>query len=101
MLNTIKDDNETTTVSLIKTKLKGTGRDLIENESTISEIISKLRATVKGESVEVLTDKIMNTRQNNKAANTYCSEIENLTKSYISDGLSCELANKYSTQVVP
>lgn len=103
LLNTIKGDNEAIAVSLIKTKLKGTARNLIENEGTILEIISKLRATVKGESVEVLTAKIMNTRQNNKTANNYCSEIENLTKSlesaYISDGLSCELANKYSTQV--
>ena len=90
------------TVSLIKTKLKGNTRNLIGEESTIKDIINKLKLTVKGESVEVLSAKIMNTRQNNKTANTYCSEIENLTKSlknaYISDGLSCELASKYATQ---
>lgn len=103
LLNTIKDNHEATAVSLIKTKLRGGARNLISSEQTISEIINKLKCSIKGESVEVLTAKIMNTRQNNKTANTYCSEIESLTKSlenaYISDGLPCELANKYSTQV--
>ena len=96
MLNTIKGNNEATAVSLIKTKLKGTD-NLIDNEITISEII-------RGESLEVLTAKIMNNKQNNITGNAYNSEIENLTSSlenaYISDGLSCELANRYSTQVV-
>ena len=45
----------------------------------------------------------MNTKQNNKTANTYCVEIESLTKSlenaYISDGLTTDLASKYATQV--
>ena len=45
----------------------------------------------------------MNIKQNNKTANTYCIEIESLTKSLenpnISDGLSCELASRHSTQV--
>lgn len=103
LVESIKSTHEAIAVSLIKTKLKGNARNLINNESTISEIISKLNCSVKGESVEVLTAKIMNTKQNNKPANNYCNEIENLTKSlenaYISDGLSCELAGKYSTQI--
>lgn len=45
----------------------------------------------------------MNVRQNSKYANTYARELEDLTKSlenaYVSDGLTSDLANKYSTQV--
>lgn len=103
LVDSLKDTHEQVAVSLIKTKLKGTARNLINNESSIDEIISKLSSSVKGESVEVLTAKIMNVKQNNKSANVYCNEIESLIKSlenaYISDGLSCELANKYSTQI--
>lgn len=103
LIDSLKDTHEQVAVSLIKTKLKGTARNLINNESTISEIIDKLKISVKGESVEVLTAKIMNIKQNNKPANIYSGEIESLVKSlenaYISDGLSCDLATKYSTQV--
>lgn len=103
LVNSIKGEHESVAISLIKTKLKGNARNLINNESSITEIINKLTSSVKGESVEVISAKIMNIRQNNKSANTYCNEVEALTKSlesaYISDGLSCELATKYSTRV--
>lgn len=103
LIDSLKETHEQVAVSLIKTKIKGTARNLITTESTITDIISKLTSSVKGESVEVLSAKIMNIKQNNKTANIYCSEIESLTKllenAYISDGLSCDLANKYSTQV--
>lgn len=103
LVDSLKGTHEQVAVSIIKTKLKGTARNLIDNESSIAEIVNKLKNSVKGESVEVLSAKIMNIRQNNKPANVYCSEIESLVKSlestYISDGLSCELASKYSTQI--
>lgn len=102
LVEVIKGEHETVAVSLIKTKLKGNARNLIDTETTISEIITKLNRSVKGESVEVLAAKIMSIRQNNKPANSYCNEIEALTKNlenaYITDGLSAELASKYSTQ---
>lgn len=103
LLDTLKDTHEAVAINLIKTKLKGNARNLVENESTIQQIIGKLSSSVKGESVEVLSAKILNIRQNSKSANAYCSEIESLTRTlesaYISDGLSCELASKYSTQI--
>lgn len=103
LIDTLKGTHETVAITLIKTKLKGNARNLLENESTIQEVIGKLSGSVKGESVEVLSAKILNIKQNNKSANNYCSEIEALTKSlenaYISDGLSTGLATKYSTQV--
>lgn len=103
IINSIKDTHETIAVSLIKTKLKGNARNIISNETTIAQITQKLQTTVKGESVEVLTAKLMSVRQNSKSANAYCSEVENLAKSlenaYISDGLTSEIAGKYSTQV--
>lgn len=103
LVDSLKSSHEAIAVSLIKTKLKGNARNLIGTETTIEQIMAKLRAKVKGESVEVISAKIMNIRQNSKSANTYCSEIELLSKAlesaYISDGLSCELATRYSTQV--
>lgn len=102
LVTTIKDTHEAVAISLIKTKLKGNARNLIDGESTIDSIISKLQRSVKGESVEVLSAKMMNIRQNNKSANVYCGEIEALAKTlesaYISDGLTTDLAAKYSTR---
>jgi len=102
LLELIKDTHETVAVNLVKTKLKGASRNLITNETTLQQIIARLKASVKGESVEVLTAKILNIKQHGKAANVYTKEIEDLTKSlenaYISDGISAELSTKYSTQ---
>jgi len=46
--------------------------------------------------------KLLNTKQSNKNSNAYAKEIQELTKllqnAYISDGLTPELAEKYSTQ---
>ena len=103
LVDAVKDTHEEAAVSVIKTKLRGNARNLISDESTISQIISKLETHVKGESVEVLSAKIMNVRQNGESANAYCNEIDALTKSlessYIADRLSCALANKYTTHI--
>lgn len=103
ILETIKETHETLAVNVIKTKLKGTARNLISSETTIQQIISKLRSTVKGETVGVLSAKLMNIKQQNKNTTAYVKEIEELTKAlesaYISDGLTLETAGKYATQV--
>lgn len=102
LLDSVKDIHETVAVNLIKTKLKGTARNLISNEVTINDVIATLTRTVKGESVEVISAKLMNVRQGGKNANAYVSEIESLTRSlesaFITDGLSQQLAQRYSTQ---
>lgn len=102
LLDSVKDVHELVAVNLIKTKLKGTARNLISNETTIEEVITTLSGTVKGDSVEVISAKLLNVRQGGKNANTYISEIDALTKSlesaYITDGLSQQLAQRYSTQ---
>lgn len=101
LLDTIKDNHETVAISLIKTKLVGTARNLISTEATIQQIINKLKSSVKGESVEVIQSKILNIKQQGKNANAYANEIEDLTKrletAYISDGLPNETAKKYAT----
>lgn len=103
LVESIKDTHETSAVSLIKTKLKGTARNLIANEATIQAVIAKLQGCVKGESVDVISAKIMNIKQQGKNANAYAKEIEDLTKSlegaYISDGLPHLVATKYATQL--
>lgn len=103
LVESIKDTHETSAVSLIKTKLKGTARNLISSEATIQAVIAKLKGCVKGESVDVISAKIMNVKQQGKNANAYAKEIEDLTKSlegaYISDGLPHVVATKYATQL--
>ncbi|XP_043659797.1 GATOR complex protein WDR24-like [Drosophila teissieri] len=71
LLDSLKGAHETTAVSLIKTKLKGHARNLISNEQTINEIIAQLSTAVKGESVEVISAKLLNLQQKNKTANQY------------------------------
>lgn len=99
----VKGTHEAVAVNLIKTKLKGSIRNLIVDETSIQQIIQKLKTSIKTESVEVLTAKIMNIKQGGKTANVFTQEIENLTKclenAYITDGLSVSTATKYSTQV--
>lgn len=102
LINSIKETHEAVAISLIKTKLKGTSRNLITNETSLDQIITTLRSKVKGESAEVVTAKLMNLKQKTKTANQYTKEVEELTRAlegaYISDGMTNELASKYSTR---
>jgi len=99
---TFKEDHEVVLVQLVKTKLVGKARHLVTNESTLEEIIAKLKATVKGESTELITAKILNVKQNHKTTNQFVEEIDNLCSklegAYIREGLNSELAQKYTTQ---
>lgn len=101
LIDTLKGSYEAQAIILIKTKLKGCARNLISNEATITAIIDTLTTKIKGESVDVISAKIMNLQQKNKTANHYAQEIEKLTKTlegaFINDGLSSDLATKYST----
>lgn len=81
LVNSLKDSHEALAVSLIRTKLKGNARNLIDGETTITDIMNTLKRRIKGESVEVISAKMLNIKQNNKSANTYCGEIESLSKS--------------------
>lgn len=103
LLDTLKDTHETVAIQLIKTKLLGTARNYITEETTIQQIIAKLRSSIKGESAESITCKILNTKQLNKNTSDYTKEIEQLTKAlnnaYLADGLEPEKAKKYSTQI--
>ena len=75
--------------------------NLISQETTLQEIISKWRTSVKGEFIDVLVVKFMKIRQQGKPANTYGKEIEDLTKNvettYVNDGLPNMVAVKYAT----
>lgn len=103
LVESIKETHEQVAINLIKTKLKGAARNLLSSETTINDIMTKLKTSVKGESVEVVSAKLYNVRQGGKTANAYAAEVESLTKAlegaYIADGLSSQLATKYSTQV--
>ena len=75
LLDTLKGTHEQTAISLIKTKLKGNARNFISNEQTIAAIITTLSSVVKGESVEVISAKLLNLQQKNKTANQYTQEV--------------------------
>lgn len=102
ILDMIKDNHEAVAVTLIKTKLKGASRHLITNQNTITDIIQKLKASVKSESTEVLSAKLLSIKHN-KNTNAVVKEIEEITNllqtAYISEGLPTEVAAKYSTQI--
>ena len=99
----LKGEHEAIAVSLIKTKLKDSARQLITTEATISEIIETLKKSIKGESVGNLAAKLMNIQQKSKTANQYTQEVEKLAKAiqlaYISDGVPHEVASKYTTKI--
>jgi len=63
IIESIKGEHEQLAVSIIKTKLKGVARNLIGNKTTIAEVISRLKNNVKGETVEVLSAKLMSLQQ--------------------------------------
>lgn len=97
------DNNQSIAIGIVKSKLKGNTINLIKGtETNLKQIIESLKENVKGESVEVITAKLMNIRQNSKSANTYIKEVEDLTRilqsAYVSDGLSPQLAETYSTR---
>lgn len=102
LLDTIKESNESIAVTLIKTKLLGTARNLINSENSIESIKATLVAKVKGNTTQAVTAKLLNIRQNNKSPNDFAKDIEETTKllqnAYISEGLTPELAETYSTQ---
>ena len=66
LVEAIKDEHEPSTVSSIKTKLKGNARNLICEENSIADIINKLKVSVKGESDAVLSAKLMSIKQSSK-----------------------------------
>lgn len=102
IVDSIKDTHELLAVSLIKSKLTGYARNLINTESTISSIRSTLVANVKGESSQLIAAKLLNTQQMNKSCNEYAKEVEDMTKAlqnaFISDGLTPQLAENFALQ---
>ena len=78
LINNLKVDHEVTVVELIKTKLMSSARMLITVETTIEQIINTLKNSIKGESTEVITAKMMATKQSAKSANAFVKEIKEI-----------------------
>lgn len=87
-------------VSIVKTKLKGSARNFIQNETTLKEIRDKLKDCIKPESTALIISKLKNLDQLNKTWNEYIRELEILTTSlkraYIIEGLSIDLAEEFT-----
>jgi len=65
-------------VEVIKTKILGPLSHKVENKKTIIGIINVLKASVKGESPDVIKAKMLSTQQRGKTAAQHTTEIENL-----------------------
>lgn len=104
LLNSISTGQTANAVHFVKTRLTGKARDLITNETTIEQIIEKLKAGIKGDNSRLLTAKILNFKQNSKDTAAYATEIENLAESlkraYINEGVPYEVAGTYTTETV-
>ena len=59
LVDSIKESHDALAVNMIRTKLKGAARNLLTTENTIIEVVEKLKTSVKGESVNVLSAKLM------------------------------------------
>lgn len=96
------EDNMNTAVRMIKSKLIGKARSYVtDSDVTVQAIIDKLTVCVKSDSSDSLVAKMKNIKQNGKSATTYITEIEKLCNSlrtsFISEGMSCEMAEKHTT----
>lgn len=103
LVDSLKGTHEATAVNLIKTKLKGHVRNLINTEQTILSIIDKLKSGIKGESAKALSAKLFNLQQRQKTASQYIQEVEQLTRAlqsaHMINGVSQEYAEELSLQV--
>lgn len=105
LLNSNVGDHGALAVSIIKSRLTGKARVcILDSDDSVKKIIDRLKSEIKGETSEAIIAKIHNVKQKDKSANKYVKEIEELNDllkaSYISEGLTPALANKYSTQQV-
>lgn len=75
LVDSLKGTHETTAISLIKTRLKGHVRNLINTEQTIVSIIDKLKSGIKGEPSKALSSKLFNMQQKQKTASQYIQEV--------------------------
>nr|pir hypothetical protein 3 - fruit fly (Drosophila melanogaster) retrotransposon mgd1 [Drosophila melanogaster] len=102
LIDLTKGDQEMLAVEVIKTKILGPLSHKVENEKTIIGIINLLKASVKGESPDVIKAKMLSTQQRGKTAAQYTTEIENLRglleAAYIDDGLDSNNADKFATK---
>lgn len=103
LIDDSSEGNVDTAVRMIKSKLVGKARSCLnDSDNTIQLIIAKLRNNIKGESTKAIIAKMKNLKQTNKSANNYMTEIQKLTDtlkiSYISEGMSSEVAGRQATE---
>lgn len=102
LVNLTKGPYEHIAVEVIKAKITGSTLYKVQNETTISAIISKLQATIVGESSDVIKAKLASIHQKGKTATQFTTEIDNLRKlleaAYIDEGLGAEHADLFSTK---
>jgi len=93
-----------TAIRIIKTKLVGTSRNFITNETTIVAIIDTLKNNVKAETSKSASAKLLSLKQGNKTPNDYIKELENMTASlkraYLNEGVPVTCAETYATETI-
>lgn len=101
LIETIKENNETIAVSLIKTKVSGKAENAIAQATTIEQIKTILKSTIVYETTQTVAAKLLSVKQ--KAdTNAFIKEVEELTQklesAYLSDGIPASVTTKYASQ---
>lgn len=95
-------DHTANAVAFVKTRLIGKARALITVENNIDDIITALKNGIKGESSSSLASKMLNFKQNSRDTVSYSTSIESLAeklkRSFISEGVPAQVAEKYTTE---
>lgn len=102
LVDLIKGTHESIAVTLIKSKLTNSARNLITTENTVVAIKAKLTASIKSEPSQAVMSKLLAVKQNSVNTTEYVKQVEDLTKkletAYISDGIPSTVAQSFATQ---
>lgn len=100
LLKNYATGHEDKALSFIKTKTSGKARDLISDVKSLEEVIQTLQSKIKIQSSQSLITKLSNFKQVNRNNAAYAEELEKLTntlkKSFISEGVPSNVAEKYT-----
>lgn len=96
--------NEDNAVAYVKTRLVGKARDLITDQNSLPDIISKLRTGIKTEDSQYVEAQLYSIKQNGRELTKFAAEMDSLSsrlkRAYINEGIPAEVAEKFTTKNV-
>nr|CAI5852712.1 unnamed protein product [Callosobruchus analis] len=86
----------------VRTKLIGKARELVSDNDSLEDIITKLTTGIRTDSSQMVSSKLLALKKSNKDTTKYATEVEELSTSlkraYIAEGVPGQVAEKYATQ---